>query len=227
MGIRNYNCAVCERIFPDVDDHGRCGYCDTVWCDWCSSSVHRFIYNGRSRCDFCWDDEPEPAPAESLLEFALDKLDMDRQELEQEWLKTAPARYHNARDVAACVRCKTSCASSKCERVGLDFYPDEPASNDDSDECKSLDCYRGYCCAAQGKALWERCQHCQEWWNQRTAVALIGLRTKRQTPFSELPRDVLRHSVIEPWVLPAEHVEPQKEKPKNKPKRRKTEKGRK
>jgi hypothetical protein len=211
MGIHHYNCEFCERIFPDVDDHTRCDYCDAVWCDDCKHSVERFIYDGKQRCDFCWHGAPTPVPQDKLLDFALQRLDTTRDALEK----------------FECVRCPTDCASDKCALVGENHYPDDPPSDHPEDCDDDLDNYRGYCCAAQGKPLHARCDACQRWFNHQSATALLGLRSKRRTVFTELPRDVLRCALIVPHVLPAKHERPREEKPQNQTKRRKKSEGRK
>lgn len=212
MGVDHYTCPICEEIRADTDEYHHCAGCGARWCDWCHADT--WIYAGKMRCDFCWKDCTEPIPESELLELALSMLPMNRAELEEMWLKTAPQKYRVPRDRFHCTRCKGPCASSRCERVGEDHCPDDPPSDDNDSDNAAVDRYRGYCCAAQGLPLHKQCAQCQEWTNRRVAVALLACRSRRKTVLTQVPRDVLQQALIVPWVLPHVYQEPGKPKKK-------------
>lgn len=212
MGVQHYRCASCDEHFDSYSWGGSCESCDEHWCENCDERgfVEKFVYDGEERCTLCWEDAPAPVTDEVLLKFALTKLGTERAVLEEEFLQTAPAHFREPQDVFQCTQCPTGkCPSRECEAVSQYFTPDSATGEDD------LDDHRGYCCVAQERPRHEYCEACNAFQNKKVAVALLGMRKRApDSLWAKLPRDVLRHSIIESWVLPA-----RVEKPKNQKKR--------
>lgn len=186
MGVDYYNCDVCQDIFSDCSGYGYCDGCYKRWCQSCY--VAKFIFDGRERCDLCWNDACIPVKSKQLLEFCCKKYKTTPSEIEEEFRQEAGPAYQQPEDSYYCTSCiEGECASSKCVRI--DDYCDV---EDDDGDVRHV----GYCCRAQIKYCGadedDICDECRKWERRRSAYTLLALRCFRpKTPFAKLPKDVL------------------------------------
>ena len=154
MGVDFYNCCVCNEIYSDCGEYGSCEGCGRSWCGRCD--IETFWYDDDICCDLCFSTDPVELTQEKMLDYALEKLQMTRQQLQEEIKATRP-EYTQPEHV---YECKTDvdheCIGVACETLAEDY------------EDKTLKQYstaivRGQCCRAKyptGKDKW--CSSCLE-----------------------------------------------------------------
>lgn len=80
MRAEFFKCHACDDIFSNADDYGSCVGCHRNWCEDCNGRVNTFLFDGRDYCDLCFEHKTDA----QLLEAALKRLNMNRQDLESE-----------------------------------------------------------------------------------------------------------------------------------------------
>jgi hypothetical protein len=91
MGVDFWICHFCKDTFPDCGDYTRCNTCEIHWCSddcaieegWIDSEEEDDYGNSSSTCSFCRNESAEDS---DLLDFALEKLGISREDLEEEYL---------------------------------------------------------------------------------------------------------------------------------------------
>jgi hypothetical protein len=178
------------KLYFDFEAGGKqCDGCDAVFCNTCiyeTGQVDLFSFRGRIRCTQCFETTPKTVISWDLLDFVIEKYNLSRRDILDNFLKTAPAWYTTPQDAYVCTQCPSDeCASKSCEYVSETYFVIGSQ-------------FRGYCCKAQGKEL---CLGCVKWEAKRTCVAMIGVRKFRKPNLlNTLPRDVLIHCILRPWI---------------------------
>jgi hypothetical protein len=91
MGVDFWICHFCHDTFPDCGDYTRCNTCELHWCSGSCAEAEGYIMSededeygeAMTSCDFCRGESAEDS---DLLEYALEKLGMSRDDLESEYL---------------------------------------------------------------------------------------------------------------------------------------------
>jgi len=150
MGIRHYNCDVCEDIFPDVNEHKICLSCKRRWCENCMGIVLTFRYGHHDfYCEDCDPSKPTEVKDNELLIFALEKLDMSKEELQQALRKDRGEEEEEEENVEyfSCSINHDDC-NPGCTTVGDIFEP--PKDQWDWKKGKEdVDAIIGWCCKAK------------------------------------------------------------------------------
>lgn len=96
MGVDYYACNYCQGTFPDCGSYTGC-HCGKHWCDDACAESEGFReeengftpkgshYEQETSCNYCRDED---FPDDSLLDLALTKLNMSRQDLIIEYKKS-------------------------------------------------------------------------------------------------------------------------------------------
>ncbi len=92
MGISFWICHNCNRTFPDCGEYTRCNTCELHWCsDECAEEEgYRWTEEedeygeAITSCDFCRNEAVEDF---ELFAYALERLGLSREALEEEYLK--------------------------------------------------------------------------------------------------------------------------------------------
>jgi hypothetical protein len=86
MGVDWLTCNYCGETFPDCGDYVYCEECGTRWCSVECAEADGYVWDETSEhfetCKFC---RGEDHTDEVLLEFALELLKMDREDLIEEY----------------------------------------------------------------------------------------------------------------------------------------------
>lgn len=97
-----------------------------------------------SSAPLCFATEPKPITKRVLLDFALEKLGISKEELRAEWKRARPAEFDASQNTYTCQRKKQHKCAPKC--TTLDKDDDDPVNDDP-------DIRRGLCCVAKWEDL--------------------------------------------------------------------------
>lgn len=156
MGQTQYICDVCGGPFLSCDDHGWCGGCDAAYCEDCAFPYRSYRYGDEEdviRCPLCFPTGPKPITKRVLLNYALEKLGMNNEELRAELKRARPAEFDAPQNTYTCQRKKQHKCAPKC--TTLDKDDDDPVYDDP-------DIRRGLCCVAKWEAPEEWCDECKK-----------------------------------------------------------------
>jgi hypothetical protein len=118
MGVSHYNCDNCGEIFADVDGYSKCDGCNERWCNDCY--IEKFIFDGKPRCDLCFDATiPEPTP-EEMVEFLLKKYNITKEDVIKEMPKDDPGD-----DIYCTNKISHVCGNRYCENIGEYYHDDD------------------------------------------------------------------------------------------------------
>lgn len=186
------NCSNCDGIFDFNLEGTQCDGCDDVFCRACidQKAVSCFRFNNRPKCTNCFITEPPTVLTFSLFDYMLNKYNVSEKQIREEYIQTNPLFYTTPQNTYVCTKCKVhQCASRLCERVSQDYTGPRNAIVS-----------RGFCCKAQDE--WD-CDACLKWEAQRICVTLVGIRKfRKDSSLRCVPRDVLIHCILKPFILP-------------------------
>ena len=85
-----YSCDLCSNVFSEYDSGGSCQTCDRSLCPDCyreyvGENEHQVVLIDKDECPFCNKSVVGDA---DLLAYALEKLNMSRENLEADWMNT-------------------------------------------------------------------------------------------------------------------------------------------
>jgi len=88
MGVDFIACETCGETFPDCGGYTSCQDCGVHLCTGCADErglSHSLSMDGEEDSDVCPFCNGDEVTDENLLNFALEKLGMDRETLAAEW----------------------------------------------------------------------------------------------------------------------------------------------
>lgn len=141
MGVDFYNCKMCNEIYSDCGDYGRCENCMQSWCYVCkkSGAVEQFYVGDDLYCDFCFSDEPPAYTKKELLQLALKQLGKTK----AEFIASLPQK-----EADHCYECfefsdTHLCGDQNCANIKDDYY-DENESDDEKFPTRGVCCWIRY-----------------------------------------------------------------------------------
>ncbi len=84
MGVDFYACDRCHETFPDCGPYAICNECSNRLCDYCMNELKIYNHSMDEECPFCRKDVLTDL---DLLNYALNKLNLTKEQLEEEYRK--------------------------------------------------------------------------------------------------------------------------------------------
>ena len=131
----------------------KCSNCGYTWCGLCGRTASTFYVKGKVRCQQCYHPGYRSVMPMELFQFALEKLDMDEDQLLDQYKTTK--RYRRDVEVAQCMECDQR---PGCSTLEVRFYHD-------CDKLRETKFMAGVCCVCTHQnhvhaKLGKTCDYC-------------------------------------------------------------------